>query len=126
MAKSDSTYIPTISTTGSKLHTDSSPINQPKGTHRFALNAVVESEDGDHNFITNERANFLCTVINQGFFPIGEEYFGEDASLVISVNSITGVENIGVIDRDNIYRTIVETKTLGLKITNQCDVRYQT
>ena len=36
------------------LHTDASPINQPKGSQRFALNTVNETENGDEFFRSNE------------------------------------------------------------------------
>lgn len=33
------------------LYSDTSNINQPKGFHRFALNAVMESEQGDVGWV---------------------------------------------------------------------------
>jgi len=36
-----------ISEINTGLHTDTSPQNQPKGTYRFGLNTVNESDNGD-------------------------------------------------------------------------------
>lgn len=107
------------------LHTDNDPLNQPKGTHRFALNGVNEGQDGEHGFISNEKANYDCTVRPEGYEIIGDCYIEDDMSVLIMVNSALNRAEIGVIEKNNIYRTIVNTATLGLRITNQCDIRYR-
>jgi hypothetical protein len=110
---------------GVGLHTDKDPINQPKGTYRFALNAVNESADGKHNSISNEKANYSCTNKPAGFEIIGDCYLEGDTSAVILVNPETGKEQIGLIEKNNVYRTVVDTSVLGLDITKQCEIKFR-
>lgn len=42
------------------LVTDTHPKNQDSGTYRFALNAVLETKEGNITSISNERGNTLC------------------------------------------------------------------
>lgn len=114
-----------IQVNGKGLHTDSDPVNQPKGTYRFALNAVNESKSGHQNFISNERSNYLVTVLPTGFYPIGDRYIGDDTSVVISVNPTTNRELIGLLNKDHVYTTIVDTAALGLRITHQCEIEFR-
>lgn len=107
------------------LWTDGDAVNQPKGTHRFALNSVNESKEGQQGFRSNERSNYIVSLLPDGFFPIGDRYIEDDLSVIISVNPDTNRELIGVITKDDKYRTIVDTSLLNLKITNQCDIQYR-
>lgn len=44
---------------------------QEEGTYRFALNAVLESEDGQLGTMLNEQSNKLCGQVPEGFTVIG-------------------------------------------------------
>lgn len=107
------------------LHTDNDPINQPKGTYRFALNAVNEVTDGQQRFLSNEKANYDCTVRPAGYEIIGDCYIEDDMSVLLLVNPVNNRSEIGVIEKNNIYRTIVNTTILGFRIDHQCDVKYR-
>ena len=56
------------------LHTDNSQVDSPKGTYRFTLNSVNETELGDFGFISNEESNEICTSLPLGHIPIGNCY----------------------------------------------------
>lgn len=107
------------------LHTDTDPLNQPKGTYRFALNAVNEKEDGGQGFISNEPANYTCTERPLGFEIIGDCYIGDDTEVVLMTDPITNRSQIGLLHKDNLYRTIVDTSVLGLRIDKQCEIRFR-
>lgn len=107
------------------LHTDNDPINQPKGTLRYALNAVDETVIGHQKSISNERSTWQTDVFPMGFKPIGDVYLGDDISGVILVNPKTGKQEIGLINKDHKYTTVVDTTVLGLRITNQCDIIFR-
>lgn len=121
-----SNYNTEVTQTGSNgLHTDNDPINQPKGTYRFALNAVNEGQDGQHGFVSNEKANYNPTVRPVGFEIIGDCYLSNDTSVVLLVNPTTNREQIATIDKDNIYRIIVDTGVLDFNIRNQAQVVFR-
>jgi len=107
------------------LHTDNDPISQPKGTVRFALNAVNEVVDGKQGFIANEKANVSADNFPAGFYPIGDRYIGEDTTVVILANPSNGRSQIGLINKDHKYTMKVDTTVLGLRITHQCDIVYR-
>ena len=54
------------------LSTDTSPIAQPEGTLRFALNAVDESEIGDSLFPGNAESNEVAGNFKEGYIAIGK------------------------------------------------------
>ena len=54
MGREPQIYNTEVSATAGGLHLDNDPVNQPKGTLRFALNAVVEASDGKYNTVSNE------------------------------------------------------------------------
>ena len=56
------------------LQTDTSPLDQPKGSYTMAWNAVNETSDGNNNFVSNEQSNELCGQITPGYRPIGDVY----------------------------------------------------
>jgi len=115
----------TVTQTGRTLHTDTDPVSQPKGTHRFALNAVNEARDGQQGFLSNERANYQVDQLPEGYYPIGDVYIGDDTSAVIARNEILGREIIATINKDNKVTIHVDTAALGLSITKQCDVIFR-
>ena len=107
------------------IYTDCNPIDQPKGTHRFALNAVEETNDGNQRKLSNELSNIDLTLLPIGYFPIGSEYIGDNISALILVNPITDKSQIGILNKDDKYITYVETAVLGIKITHQCEIKYR-
>jgi hypothetical protein len=110
---------------GTVLHTDNHPIDQPKGTTRYALNAVNEASDGQHKSLSNEGSNYAVSEFKEGFHPIGDEYLGDDLEIIIQVNPTTGEEEIGTLSKSHTYTPVVETKVLGLSITNQCQLTFR-
>lgn len=125
MPKEPQQYNTEVTEFDSVLHTDNDPLNQPRNTHRFALNAVNESIDGQQKSLSNERANFVSTTRPDGYEIIGDKYIEDDTSVLILTNSSTGQDEIALLKKDGKYYTLVNTSVLGLKITNQCDIIYR-
>ena len=92
------------------LNTDFSPINQPKSTYRFALNALLESSEGDFMQLSNENGNKLSFSLKEGFLCIGTVYIDDDETVIFSVNKLLNsnekaVSEIGIFNsKDNSYR----------------------
>ena len=67
------------------LSLDNSIIDSPKGSYRFALNAINETELGDAGFISNEESNELCASLKEGYIPLGIIYMGDNEFTIFSV-----------------------------------------
>ena len=67
------------------MHKDTPKINQPDGTYTFALNGLLESEDGDLGFMSNEPSNELFTSLKDGYLCIGSVYIDDGETLIFSV-----------------------------------------
>jgi hypothetical protein len=113
------------------LHTDNSLVDQPKGTTRFVLNGVNETEQGDRNFIANEESNEICYPIPDGYILLGKTYIGNGKTAILSVSSDEIDSEIGIADDDCNYVTHVndanspDNQKLNFKISHQIDVIYR-
>lgn len=81
------------------LSTDTSPIIQPEGTLRFALNAVDESEIGDSIFPGNAEGNEVAGSLKEGYIAIGKVYMRDGNTAVFSTNGT--VSEIGIYNDKN-------------------------
>jgi len=113
------------------LHLDTSPQNQPKGTSRFILNGINETNEGDQGFISNEGSNVECSSFTPGFIPIGKEYIGNGQTIIFLVNSDETVSEIGIYDDMCRYEVHVndalssEKDKLNFKVSKQVDATYR-
>lgn len=85
------------------LNTDYSPINQPKGTYKYALNAVLESNEGDIFQLSNEEANVFVASLKDDYKIIGTVYIGDDETVIFSTNNIHS--EIGIFNSKNNFYT---------------------
>ena len=107
------------------LNTDSSPQDQAKDTYRFALNAIMESGEGDLGFIGNEEANEDYTNIPEDYIIIGSCYIGDEQTALFLVKEDESLSEIGILDKDKTYTTSVNTDVLTFKIYHQIDSVYR-
>jgi len=107
------------------IHTDNDPLNQPRGTSRYTFCGVDESITGKQGSISNERSNYLVGNITSGYKPIGDRYIEDDLSVILSVNPVTGYDEIGIITKDHRYTTLVSTQVIGFDIRHQCEIEYR-
>jgi hypothetical protein len=60
---------------------------QGEGTYRFALNAIMESEEGNLGSIVNEQSNELCGQLPQGFRVIGHSLTNDDRIVIFAASN---------------------------------------
>ena len=113
------------------LHTDNSLIDSPKGTYRFALNLVNETELGDFGFISNEESNEQCASLTTGYIPIGKCYIGDNETVIFSVSADNSISEIGILDNNCNYTPIVNDvdsipeDKLNFKVEYQIQATYR-
>lgn len=117
---------------GGGIVTDVPPQSQPKGTMRFALNAVIRSTEGDATFPSSEESNIAVTTFPAGYIPIGKVYIGDNESAIFLVNPATDFSQIGILNSKDTYTPIVTENTntpikarLGFKLTHQIEAIYR-
>ena len=107
------------------LHSDNSPINQPKTTYRYALNTINETLEGDQTFLSNERSNEICTFLPEGYLPNGKVYINNDKIVIFSTNGTRS--EIGILEGCNScnYKTYVNNPCFNFQLCNQIDATYR-
>ena len=108
------------------LNTDANPEAQPKGTYRYALNAVQGQHEGGGLLIGNESSNAFYAELPKGFTPIGHVYIGDGETCIFSVNSdehenedySSTVGQIGVFSKKFKYIPLVESKDFNFKLSH--------
>ena len=122
---------PNLNTFNKGLHLDNSHIDQPKGTYRFTLNSVNETELGDSGFIGNEESNEICGTLTEGYIPIGKCYMEDNNLVIFSVSEDGQSSEIGILNNNCEYVVQVNDTTssledkLNFKITNQIQAIYR-
>lgn len=96
------------------INTDVTPLVQPDGTYRYALNAIV-SNDTDM-VLANEGSNVSTSKLPEGYSAIGSIYIGDDTSIVFSCTN--NESEIGKLDKKGIYTTLVNTPNLKFSKSN--------
>lgn len=107
------------------LHLDNHSTEQPKDTYRFALNSMIESKDGEQGILHNEESNYSCSPLPEGFVVLGDKYLEDNTSVVMLKNPTTNREEIGLLRKDNIYQTLINTQVFGFDIAHQIDITYR-
>ena len=107
------------------IHTNNSLVDQPKGTTRFVLNGVNETEEGDQGFISNEQSNQECYQLPEGYIPLGKVYIGNNETVIFSVAFDESSSEIGIADGNCNYITHVNSPDLGFKIDGQIDATFR-
>lgn len=106
------------------ISTDNSPAYQTKDFYRFALNAVVETNDGNVSSLSCENSNESCYTLPEDYIPIGKKYMRDNSHVLFLVNKTEEMSEIGIVDKDNNYTPIVNAD-LGFKISHQIDCVYR-
>lgn len=80
------------------MYKDTSHIDQPEGTWRYAKNAMMNHTDGA---ISNEHGNYKVDAVSTGFTVIGSISTTDDRIILFSVNTLTGRSEIGILNNDS-------------------------
>ena len=111
------------------LFLETSPEKQPKGTYRFALNTVTETNEGDKYSRTNEESNEIFSKLRPGFIPIGSEYLIDNKIAILSVSADDIVSEIGLLLPDGTYETHVNDANSSDKLNfsreHQIQIEYR-
>lgn len=110
------------------LSNDTSLVNQPVNTTRFALNAVNESAEGDVGFISNENSNEACYELPAGYVPLGKVYVGNQEEVIFLADG-GGNSMIVLLDRECNLTILVDDSgqaaKLGFRISHQIDATFR-
>lgn len=114
------------------LFKDSDEKDQPKGTVRFALNAVKESDSGEHTEYSTEESNEVITSITPGYIILGKCYMSNNRIAILSVSSDESASEIGIFNINtgqyvaHVNDTLsINRNKLNFKISHQIDVIYR-
>lgn len=113
------------------LHTDASPQNQPKGTQRFALNTVNETDKGDEFYRSNEEGNEPCIAFPEDFIPIGKVYISDNETVIFLVSKDNMISEFGILKNNCTYEQHVndedsdEEDKLGFTVEHQIQATYR-
>lgn len=102
------------------LFTDHAPVDQPNGTLSHALNAVRK-----RNSLYNEAGNEICGELPQGYIPIGGRYTNDGRNILLLVSLNGQQSEIGIIDKNCEYTTIVNSRALNFKLHKQISCTYR-
>lgn len=112
--------------------TDISILNSPKGSYKYSLNSVLETDKGDLGYLSNEESNKEYTQIPKGFSVIGKCYTINNEIVLFLVNPNTNVSEIGVLDDKGNYTTYVNDSNttnkedkLNFSIAHQIQSTYR-
>ena len=93
----------------SGLATDVSPVDQPKGSYRYALNAVDNSVEGDMSKLTNEKGHLIVAGLPQRHELVGSINMTQNRVVLFSTYPGQGISEIGIFENDT-YHTVVNDK----------------
>src|SRR5574343_25772 len=96
------------------LSTDTSPHLQPKGSYRFALNAVPETKNGDLGNIATEQSNETCIELASDEIIIGSVFVGNEESVVFVYDEGDTTSRIYIFN----HSTCTKTQFLSLDCLN--------
>lgn len=92
---------------------DVNPLDQPRDSYSFALNAINESVDGNINFLTNELSNRNILSFPSGMLIIGSVRLINDEICVFGRNSSYNMSYIGILKNNDQFEIIVESASLN-------------
>ena len=104
------------------LHLDNSPIDQPENTARFALNAVLDTSDGDSMSYSKEMSNSLSHALNTDYTLVGSIKIDGNNVILFSTNGTTS--EIGLFNKGN-YTTLINTPCLSFSTDHMVKGKYR-
>ena len=106
------------------LSLDTSILDQPKSTYRFALNAVVETKDGDMRMISNEESNTYHSQLAVSIYyeVLGSVYIGNNEHLLILVAE--GICKFAILSENGITVIFTDSRNY-LKFSTKSQIQLE-
>ena len=110
------------------MNQDIYPKSQPDGTYRFALNAILETKNGDVTTISNELGNVTCA----NGFPTTKQIIGHvlldtnEVVLFLFHDDVRPEHEIGIFNPDAcLYTTIAKGACLNFSLEHQINAIFR-
>ena len=103
------------------LFTDTEPIDQPKESYRFALNAEIDETSS----LANEKGNELCFNIPAGLHLIGDVSIGNNEAVVFLASLDQSISEIAIVDTFCNYTAILTQQALNFNTAYRIDAVYR-
>lgn len=97
---------------------DVKPVDQPKESYRYALNATIDR----NGILTTEQSNEACWELSSGYIPIGSVYTKNNEVVIFSTNGTNS--EIGIV-KDCTYTPYINSECLGFSIEHQIESVYR-
>jgi hypothetical protein len=98
--------------------------SQGEGTYRFALNAILESEEGNLGSINNEQSNELCGELPQGFRVIGHCLTNDERIVIFAASDTESW--IGLWNKNSCEVTeLVRTDCLNFNVSSPMETMFR-
>jgi hypothetical protein len=106
---------------------DVMPKVQPDGSYRYALNAMLETTEGEVPAISNEMGNSLCaTNFPEGKYVVGSVNMPDEKVIVLLADPTTFQHEIGILDSISCnYESKVTASCLNFKLEHPVNVIYK-
>lgn len=101
---------------------DINPVDQPKESYRYALNAVNETSEGNRTMLSNEKGNEECYDLSPGYYRIGKVYTKDNEIVIFSTDGTNS--EIGIV-RNCEYTMYVNSGCLNFSLEYQIDATYR-
>lgn len=101
---------------------DVNPVDQPKESYRYALNAVNETSEGNRTMLSNEKGNEECYDLSPGYYRIGKVYTKDNEIVIFSTDGTNS--EIGIV-RNCEYTAYVNSECLNFSLEYQIDATYR-
>lgn len=106
---------------------DVMPKVQPAGSYRYALNAMLETTEGEVPAISNEMGNTLCAnAFPEGKFVVGSVNMPDEKVIILLADPVTFQHEIGILDTIACtYESKVIATCLNFKLEHPVNVIYK-
>lgn len=107
------------------MNKDASPLKQPPGTYRFALNCVAETREGNLSDLNSEEGNINCSLLQGGDMVKGYCVLDNNDKVLFIYNTITGNNSIVLETTDCKNTVLITSSCFGWNDTERIDAEYR-
>lgn len=107
------------------INTDVSPLKQPEGTYRMALNAVGETRDGNLTDLNSEEGNKPCSQLQEGDIIKASVLLDDNSRVLFIYNKPTNISYIARETRDCQLEILIVSSCFKWDSYNRIDVEFR-